>query len=53
MLYDCDGPADTSSQWIRAHLDEIAAFIQTRFPSHDESFKVEKLDIIIRDLSEE
>jgi hypothetical protein len=36
MYYGCDGPADITSQWIRARLDFIANIIRDRFPSQQE-----------------
>lgn len=33
IYYDCEGPTDTTSQWIRERLDSIAETIRARFPS--------------------
>jgi hypothetical protein len=53
MFYDCSGLTDTTSQWIREKLDEIAEVVQRRFLSHGEISQVEKQEIMIDVLGEE
>ena len=36
IYYDCEGPTDTTSRWIRERLDSIAETIRAHFPSHDD-----------------
>jgi hypothetical protein len=52
MFYDCNGPTDTTSQWIREKLDEIAEAVRRHFPSDGEPSQVEKQEIMIHILGE-
>jgi regulator of sirC expression with transglutaminase-like and TPR domain len=53
MYYNCEGPTDTTSQWIRNRLDVIAETVLGRYPSQGGLSPGRKLEIIAHVLSQE